>query len=35
MKKCDVPLRSVPDLVATCIVLQNLCIIMNDGFNET
>jgi hypothetical protein len=27
-------LRSVPDLVATCIVLHNLCITMNDGFNE-
>ena len=34
MKRCDVPLRSVPDLVATCIVLYNLCITMNDGFNE-
>ena len=34
MKRCDVPLRSVPDLVATCIVLHNLCITMNDGFNE-
>ena len=33
MKKCDVPLRSVPDLVATCIVLHNLCITMNDGLN--
>jgi hypothetical protein len=29
-----VSLRSVPDLVATCIVLHNLCITMNDGFNE-
>jgi hypothetical protein len=34
MKRCDVPLRSVPDLVATCIVLHNLCITMNDGVNE-
>jgi hypothetical protein len=34
MKRCDVPLRTVSDLVATCIVLYNLCITMNDGFNE-
>ena len=34
MKRCDVLLRSVPDLVATCIVLHNLCISMNNGFNE-
>jgi hypothetical protein len=35
MKRCDVPLRSVPDLVATCIVLHNLCIIMKHGFNKS
>ena len=34
MKRCDVPLRSVTDLIATCIILHNLCITMNDGFNE-
>ena len=34
MKRCDMPLRSVSDLVARCIVLHNLCITMNDGFNE-
>ena len=34
MKRCDVLLRSVPDLVVTCIVLHNLCITMNDGVNE-
>jgi hypothetical protein len=33
MKRYDVPLKNVPDLVATCIVLHNLCITMNDGFN--
>ena len=34
MKRCDVSLRSVPDLIAKCIILYNLYIIMNDGFNE-
>ena len=34
MKGCDVSLRSVPDLVATCNVLYNLYIRMNDGFNK-
>jgi hypothetical protein len=31
-KRADVPLRSMADIVSTCIVLHNLCIIMKDKF---
>lgn len=34
MKRTDVPLRMVPDLVCTCIVLHNLCIAMKDSFDR-
>lgn len=34
MRRCNVPLRNVPNLVATCIVLRNLCITMKDNFDE-
>ena len=32
-KIADVPLRSMADIVSTCIVLHNLCIITNDKFD--
>jgi hypothetical protein len=35
MKRCDIPLRMVPDVVCTCIVLHNLCITMKDSFDKT
>jgi hypothetical protein len=35
MKRCDIPLRMVPDVVCTCIVLHNLCITMKDFFDKT
>ncbi len=35
MKRCDIPLRMVPDVVCTCIVLHNLCITMKDAFDKT
>ena len=31
MKQCEVPLRNMPDIVATCIVLHNLCIVNKEG----
>ena len=34
MKRCEVPLRSMPDIVATCIVLHNLCIMNKEGIEE-
>jgi hypothetical protein len=34
MKRCEVSLRSIPDIVATCIVLHNLCIVNNEGIEE-
>lgn len=34
-KRADVPLRSVADIVSTCIVLHNLCIITKDKFDAT
>ena len=33
LKRIDVPLVNVPNLVTTCICLHNLCIIHGDGFN--
>jgi hypothetical protein len=35
MKRCDIPLRMVSDVVYTCIVLQNLYITMKDSFDKT
>jgi hypothetical protein len=32
-KKVDTPLRHVPNLITTCLSLQNLCIIHKDNFN--
>lgn len=32
-KRADVPLRSMADIVSTCIVLHNLCIITKDKFD--
>ena len=32
MKRCDVPLKMVLNIVSICIVLHNLCITMKDGF---
>ena len=33
LKRIDVPLVNIPDLVSACICLHNLCIIHGDGFN--
>jgi hypothetical protein len=33
-KRVDVPLRLVADIVSTCIVLYNLCIITKDMFDS-
>ena len=32
LKRVDVHLRNVPDLVSTCLVLHNMCIIFRDNF---
>lgn len=34
MKRSEVPLRNMPDIVATCIVLHNICIVNNEGIEE-
>ena len=34
MKRCEVPLRNMPDIVATCVVLHNLCIVNKEGIEE-
>ena len=33
MKRIDVPLKNIPDLVIACICLHNLCVIHADGFD--
>jgi len=33
LKRIDVPLQNLLDLVTACICLHNLCIIYGDGFN--
>ena len=35
LKRIDVHLKNVPDLVSTCIVLHNICIILGDYFLQT
>jgi hypothetical protein len=35
MKRFDIPLYMVPDVVCTCIVLHNLCITMKNSFDKT
>ena len=32
LKRLDVHLKNVPDLVATCLVVHNLCIVFGDNF---
>ena len=32
LKRVDVNLKNVPDLVSTCLVLHNMCIIFGDTF---
>ena len=32
LKRVDVYLKSVPELVTTCLVLHNICIIFGDNF---
>lgn len=34
MKRSKIPLKNMPDIVATCIVLHNLCIVNNEGIEE-
>jgi len=34
MKRSEIPLKNMPDIVATCIVLHNLCIVNNEGIEE-
>jgi len=33
LKRVDMPLRHVPNLITTCLFLHNLCIIHKDNFN--
>jgi len=33
LKKIDMPLRSIPDMVTTCLCLHNLCLIHADEFD--
>ena len=32
MKRMDVHLKNIPDLVSTCLVMHNMCIIFGDSF---
>ena len=34
MKRCEVPLRNMPDIVATCVVLHNLYIVNKESIEE-
>ena len=34
MKRYEVSLRNMPDIVATCIVLHNVCIIKKEDIEE-
>ena len=34
MKRPEVPLKNMPDIVASCIVLHNICIVNNEGIEE-
>jgi hypothetical protein len=34
MKRPDVPLKNMPDIVAACIVLHKKCIVNNEGIEE-
>ena len=34
MKRSEILLRNMPDIVATCIVLDNSCIVHNEGIEE-
>jgi hypothetical protein len=33
LKRIDMPLRTIPDIVTTCLCLHNLCIIHGDEFD--
>ena len=35
LKKVDVHLKNVPELVSTCLVLHNICIVFRDSFWKT
>lgn len=34
LKRIDVHLKNVPELVSTCLVLHNICIILGDNFGR-
>ena len=34
MKRSEISLRNMPNIVATCIVLYNLCIMNNEGIEK-
>lgn len=34
MKRLEIPLKNMPDIVATCIILHNLCIVNNESIEE-
>jgi hypothetical protein len=34
MKRPEVPLKNMNDIVAACIVLHNICIVNNEGIKE-
>lgn len=35
LKRIDIQLKNVPELVCTCLVLHNICIIFGDNFRKT
>ena len=34
MKRPEVPLKNMSDIVAACIILYNICIVNNEGIEE-
>ncbi len=34
MKRCEVPLRNMPDIAATCVVLHKLCIVNKEDIEK-
>ena len=34
IKRCEVSLRNISDIIATCVVLHNLCIVNKEGIEE-
>ena len=34
MKRCKMSLQNIPDIIATCVVLHNLCIVNKEDIEE-